>query len=203
MSYDSSATRARLLAAAYDEFVRVGFAGARVDRIAAAATANKQAIYAYFGSKGALFDAVLSDRLRVLADVAPFTPDDLPGYTGALFDELTGDPGLQRLTQWKMLERPEASEQEREAHLSKAGAIAERYGVALTTAMDAMMIALATAQSWNMTAAAIRDPLEDEPDKRLADHRAAIVAGVGAVTMALLEGRGPDERRPGDGRGVA
>ncbi|MEV6866312.1 TetR family transcriptional regulator [Streptosporangium subroseum] len=195
MSYDSSATRARLLAAAYDEFVRVGFAGARVDRIAAAASANKQAIYAYFGSKEALFDAVLADRLRVLADVVPFTPDDLAGYTGALFDELTADPGLQRLTQWKMLERPEASDQEREAHLSKAGAIAERYGVEVTTAMDAMMIALAAAQSWNMTAMVIRNPLNEDPGKRLAGHRAAIVTAVAAVTTALLDGPGLDERK--------
>ncbi|AWS43167.1 TetR/AcrR family transcriptional regulator [Streptosporangium sp. 'caverna'] len=193
MSYDSSATRARLLAAAYDEFVRVGFAGARVDRIAVAASANKQAIYAYFGSKEALFDAVLADRLRVLADVVPFTPDDLAGYTGALFDELTADPGLQRLTQWKMLERPDASDQEREAHLSKAGAIAERYGVEVTTAMDAMMIALAAAQSWNMTAAVIRNPLDEDPGKRLAGHRAAIVTAVAAVTTALLDG--PGERK--------
>jgi AcrR family transcriptional regulator len=195
MSYDSSATRARLLAAAYDEFVRVGFAGARVDRIATAASANKQAIYAYFGSKEALFDAVLADRLRVLADVVPFTPDDLAGYTGVLFDELTADPGLQRLTQWKMLERPEASDQEREAHLSKAGAIAERYGVEVTTAMDAMMIALAAAQSWNMTATVIRNPLNEDPGKRLANHRAAIVAAVAAVTTALLDRPGRDERK--------
>ncbi|MFF3755168.1 TetR/AcrR family transcriptional regulator [Streptomyces sp. NPDC002018] len=195
MSYDSSATRARLLAAAHDEFVRVGFAGARVDRIAAAASANKQAIYAYFGSKEALFDAVLADRLRVLADVVPFTPDDLPGYTGALFDELAADPGLQRLTQWKMLERPEASDQEREAHLSKAGALAERYGVEATTAMDAMMITLAAAQSWNMTASVIRNPLDDDPGKRLADHRAAVITAVAAVTTALLDRPEPDERK--------
>src|ERR1700742_952482 len=109
MAYNSAATRARLLDAAYAEFVELGFAGARVGRIATAAAANKQAIYAYFGSKEALFDAVLGDRLQVLADVVPFTPDDLPGYIGALFDALTDDPGLLRLTQWKALERPEAS----------------------------------------------------------------------------------------------
>ncbi|MFJ8009054.1 TetR/AcrR family transcriptional regulator [Streptomyces fagopyri] len=194
MSYDSSATRARLLTAAYDEFVRVGFAGARVDRIATAASANKQAIYAYFGSKEALFDAVLADRLRVLADVVPFTPDDLAAYSGALFDALTADPGLQRLTQWKMLERPEASDQEREAHLSKAAAIAEHHGVGVPVAMDAMMIALAAAQSWNMTASVIRDPLAGDPGKRIAGHRAAIVAAVAAATTALLDGPGADGR---------
>jgi AcrR family transcriptional regulator len=198
VSYDSSATRARLLTAAYDEFVRVGLAGARVDRIAAAASANKQAIYAYFGSKEALFDAVLGDRLRVLADVVPFTPDDLPGYTGALFDALVADPGLQRLTQWKMLERPEASEQERDAHLSKAGAIAEHYGISTTTAMDTMMIALAAAQSWNLTALVIRNPLADDPGKRLAGHRAALVTAVAAVAAALLDSDGDGPARSGD-----
>lgn len=186
MAYDSAATRARLLAAAYDEFVRVGLAGARVDRIAAAASANKQGIYAYFGSKEGLFDAVLEDRLRVLADVVPFTADDLPAYTGALFDGLVADPGLQRLTQWKMLERPEASDQELDAHLSKAGALAEHYGVDLTTAMDVMMIALAAAQSWNMTAPAIRNPGDGDQTRRLATHRAALVAAVQAVVAALL-----------------
>lgn len=51
MAYDSAATRARLLDAAHAEFAERGLAGARVDRIAAAAQANKQAIYAYFGSR--------------------------------------------------------------------------------------------------------------------------------------------------------
>src|ERR1700761_7077700 len=128
MAYDSAATRARLLSAAHDEFALVGFAGARVDRISAAAGANKQAIYAYFGSKEALFDAVLQSRLTVLADAVPFTPDDIPGYAGALFDELTSEAGLQRLTQWKALERPEASAAELAGHLSQAQAIADRYG---------------------------------------------------------------------------
>jgi len=77
MPYDSAATRARLLDAAYREFSDQGLAGARVDRIAAAARANKQAIYAYFGSKEDLFDAVLTHRLGELADAVPLTPDDL------------------------------------------------------------------------------------------------------------------------------
>jgi AcrR family transcriptional regulator len=44
LPYDS-ATRARLLDAAYAEFSERGLAGARVERIAAVASANKQAIY--------------------------------------------------------------------------------------------------------------------------------------------------------------
>jgi AcrR family transcriptional regulator len=184
--YDSAATRARLVAAAYDEFVRFGFAGARVDRIASAAAANKQAIYAYFGSKEALFDMVLQERWRVLADAVPFTADDLPGYAGALFDELTADPGLQRLTQWKALERPEATPAELSAHLSKAAELAERSGGTAEAGMDAMMIAIAAAQAWSMTAPAIRNPDGGDEAARRARHRAAVVAAVAAFTQALL-----------------
>ena len=64
MPWDSQDTRRRLLEAAITEFSAYGIAGARVDRIASAAKANKQAIYAYFGSKDALFaaEAIRSTR---------------------------------------------------------------------------------------------------------------------------------------------
>lgn len=186
MSYDSAATRARLLDAAYDEFVKVGLAGGRVDRIAAAASANKQRIYAHFGSKEALFDAVMAERLRVLADEAPLTADDLPGYAGALFDALVADPGLQRLSQWRMLEFPDASDGEIEAHVAKATEIAQHHGVSLTVATDVIMIALGAVLVWNTTAVRIRNPLGDDPTERLAQHRRAVVTAVAAVTDALL-----------------
>ncbi|TFV31258.1 TetR/AcrR family transcriptional regulator [Streptomyces sp. T1317-0309] len=128
MPYDSAATRARLLDAAYHEFSERGLAGARVDRIAAAASANKQAIYAYFGSKDNLFDAVLSDRLSVLADTAPYTPDDLPGYAGALFDALNANPDLLRLTPLAWLERDDATRGEIDSHLEKAVALRTALG---------------------------------------------------------------------------
>ncbi|MEU8756754.1 TetR/AcrR family transcriptional regulator [Streptomyces chartreusis] len=185
MAYDSAATKARLLDAAYDEFVRVGLAGARVDRIAKAASANKQAIYLYFGSKEDLFDAVMADRLRVLADVAPITADDLPGYAGALFDALVADPGLQRLSQWRALEFPEASEAEIDSHVTKATEIAESYRVGLTVATDLMMIALGASMAWNATAPRIRNPLDESEDRRLAAHRHSVVTAVTALTAAL------------------
>ena len=64
MPWDSQDTRRRLLEAATTETSAYGIAGARVDRIASAAKANKQAIYAYFGSKDALFAAAFDDRIR-------------------------------------------------------------------------------------------------------------------------------------------
>ena len=56
---DPGRTRARILAAATDEFSRYGLGGARVDRIAAAADTNKRMLYYYFGNKEGLFLAVL------------------------------------------------------------------------------------------------------------------------------------------------
>jgi len=56
---DPEQTRARILAAAKTEFARVGLGGARVDRIAVLAGANKRMLYYYFGNKDALFQAVL------------------------------------------------------------------------------------------------------------------------------------------------
>src|SRR5262245_24653463 len=77
---DPVQTRARILAAAKAEFARVGLGGARVDRIAAIAGANKRMLYYYFGSKDELFRAVLegtyehireSEKALHLDEVAP------------------------------------------------------------------------------------------------------------------------------------
>jgi len=49
----------RILQAATEEFARYGLGGARVDRIAARAGANKRMLYYYYGNKEDLFLAVL------------------------------------------------------------------------------------------------------------------------------------------------
>ncbi len=56
---DPVRNRQRILKSATDEFARHGLGGARVDRIAAQAGANKRMLYYYFGNKDALFLAVL------------------------------------------------------------------------------------------------------------------------------------------------
>ena len=56
---DAEASRARILAAATVEFSRHGLSGARVDRIAERAKANKRMLYYYYGGKESLFLAVL------------------------------------------------------------------------------------------------------------------------------------------------
>ena len=58
---DSERTQAAILVAATREFAQHGLGGARVDRIAAGARTNKRMLYYYYGSKEALFVAVLEE----------------------------------------------------------------------------------------------------------------------------------------------
>jgi AcrR family transcriptional regulator len=60
---DASA-RERILEVAIAQFSDVGFAAARVDKIARVAGVNKQLIYYYFGSKSGLRDAALEAMVR-------------------------------------------------------------------------------------------------------------------------------------------
>lgn len=102
---DAEATRARILAAATQEFADHGIAGARVDRIAATAGASKALLYTYFGNKDELFDAVFEAHVVANVDQVPLDADDLAGYAVALYDAYLGDPALVRLVTWKRLER--------------------------------------------------------------------------------------------------
>ena len=61
-SRDPERTRQKILAAATVEFARHGLGGARVDRIARRAGANKRMLYYYFGDKDKLFLAALEGR---------------------------------------------------------------------------------------------------------------------------------------------
>ena len=105
MAGDAEATRRRLLDAAAAEFAAYGIAGARVDRIAEAARSNKAQIYHYFGSKDALFDAVLGEFVVQTLRETPIDALDLPEYAGRLFDGYERHPELLRLASWYRLER--------------------------------------------------------------------------------------------------
>lgn len=118
MARDAAATRSRILQAAIAEFAEHGLAGARVDRIAERAEANKQLLYAHFGNKEGLFDATLVDSLHALLDAVPFDASDLPAYAVAMFDFTIDHPQVLRLAQWHTLERPGVLEQIPEAAAS-------------------------------------------------------------------------------------
>jgi AcrR family transcriptional regulator len=58
---DPEATQKRIMEAAIRDFSKLGFGGARVDRIALVAKTNERMLYYYFGSKEGLFVAVLEE----------------------------------------------------------------------------------------------------------------------------------------------
>ncbi|WP_327316259.1 TetR family transcriptional regulator [Streptomyces sp. NBC_01235] len=116
---DPEATRARIFDAAVAEFARYGIAGARVDRIAAEAKANKQLIYAYFGNKAELFSQVLGRCMVHLASAVPVDPDDIEGWLDRLMDYHAAHPELLRLLYWEGIEYGTAElpdEAERQQH---------------------------------------------------------------------------------------
>ena len=100
-----AATSRRILDAAAAEFAERGIAGARIDRIIAAAHTNKAQLYGYFGSKEGLLDAVIADFLERGANDVPFDADDLPGWAVGLYDANLRSPGLIRLMGWIRLEQ--------------------------------------------------------------------------------------------------
>jgi AcrR family transcriptional regulator len=179
---DAEATRARLLAAATEEFARHGVAGARVDRIASAAGANKQLIYAYFESKDGLFDAVLAKHCGALAERVPFDAEDMPGYVGRLFDYGLEHPEVYRLVTWAALERPDAvAAFERDSYGAKLNAIssAQRAGRvdASFAPADLLALLMAVAAAWFSASEAIRrfDSKNPMSPRRLAQFRQAAI----------------------------
>ena len=185
MPPDSAATRARLLDAAFEEFARYGLAGARVDRIAYAAQANKRLIYVYYGSKEQLFDAVIKQRVGALFDAVPFTAEDLPGFAATLFDHLLACPQLLRLGKWGQLERANSPAGEIQACRDKVDAIARAQKQGVITAdmepADLLILLLGMVTSWFNVSSAIRDLAATEDagsPECLQRHRAALTVAV-------------------------
>jgi TetR/AcrR family transcriptional regulator len=67
-SNDPARTREKILAKASEEFARLGFEGARVDRIAERCAVSKNMLYYYFHSKEKLFIAALERMYETLRE---------------------------------------------------------------------------------------------------------------------------------------
>jgi len=94
---DAAPRRDRILSAAASEFAQHGFAGARVERIAATAGVNKQLLFHYFGSKRGLHHAALRSLLeRPAAPAQPTTPpaERLRGLVVQLTGTVEAHPAL-------------------------------------------------------------------------------------------------------------
>jgi AcrR family transcriptional regulator len=105
---NAAATRRRILAAATAEFSAKGLAGGRTAHIAEIAGTNQRMIYAYFGNKDGLFDAVLEHNILLAQTAVAFDVHDLPGYAQQVFDFYRAHPHFVRLEMWQTLERPDA-----------------------------------------------------------------------------------------------
>lgn len=181
----ADATRARLLEAATEEFSRYGIAGARVDRIAAAAQANKNLIYVHYTNKETLFRAVFEAHVVRLLDEVPFSATDLPAYAGQLYEFFLDNPRLLRLAGWFRLEQgdyDEAVAAIARSNADKVAAIARAQAdgrVDLRYPADVVLtLVLATAAAWGSGNPATVSTY-DGPDPKIV--RLAIEAAVRGV----------------------
>jgi AcrR family transcriptional regulator len=147
-----AATRRRILDAAAEEFAARGIAGARIDRITSAARTNKAQLYGYFGSKDALFDAVVGESVAQITSAVPFDATDLADWAVRLYDYYLARPDLDRLATWIRLERrPTGALFERAEHREKLDAIAAAQASGLVRAgdpLDILAIAIALSRTW-------------------------------------------------------
>ncbi|OII34886.1 hypothetical protein BIU98_02715 [Curtobacterium sp. MMLR14_010] len=182
----STATKAKLLEAAREEFQRNGLAGGRVDAIADAAETNKRMIYAYFGSKNALFEEVVADNVRRVGAAVEFTPDDLPGYAVRLYDHWMTDTTSLRLFSWRNVELTTAPEFEDATYRQMIAAI-EATGVQRAAGMPAshlLAFVFALVLAWAIPAPAFAEPTDVTPASRHESIATAVrnlVAGAGAA----------------------
>jgi AcrR family transcriptional regulator len=121
---DPERTRAEILEVATREFATHGYAGARVDDMAALMRTTKRMIYYYFGSKEQLFIAVLERAYTAIRraerelDVAGLDPASAIRRVAELtFDHHESHPDFIRLVSIENIHRAE--------HMAKSPAIAE------------------------------------------------------------------------------
>lgn len=202
MAWDVERTKTLLLEAATAEFSAFGLAGARVDRIAAAAGVNKERIYQYFGKKDELFDAVLASELqRVMRDV-PIRgsgPGAMGDYAARLFDHHRADPVFARLMFWEGLERGNdiAARAERAAQSARKvdSVLAVLPGITRTDAADLLLTAV-TLCDGSRVLPQIDGLLAGLGDERVQQRRAFIVRTVTLLAETLSA---EAAQRPGSG----
>jgi AcrR family transcriptional regulator len=172
-----AATRDRIIEAATREFAEHGIAGARVERIVAAARTNKAQLYGYFGSKDGLFDAIFRSSLERIVNVVPIDATDLADWAVRLYDEYLRRPDLIRLATWARLERRPAGHLVDDAdrlndHKLRAIADAQAAGiVAPGDPFDVMAVVIAMSMAWspvsNVYAATADEPAEVHEQRRI------------------------------------
>jgi AcrR family transcriptional regulator len=165
-----AATRDRILEAATREFAEHGIAGARIERVVTAAHTNKAQLYAYFGSKEKLFDAIFFASLERIVNVVPIDATDLADWAVRLYDEYLRRPDLIRLATWTRLERRPAGHLVEETDRlddPKLRAIADAQAAGLVRPgppFDVLAMVIALSMAWspvsNVYAATADEPAD-------------------------------------------
>jgi len=145
------------LGAACEEFATYGFAGARIERISAAAGVSGERIYSYFGNKAALFRAVLAHRLDAALDEVVLTktgPAAAAEFAALYFDAVAADPGLARLVAWEGLEARETvalEERTRRAQASVAVLAAALPNLTADEVTELFVSVVTLVHGWHVT----------------------------------------------------
>ena len=96
--------RDTILSAARSEFAQYGLAGARIDRIARAADASKERLYAHFGDKETLFRGVVAADAAEFFAAVRLRADAVPEFVGDIYDLACRRPEHLRMMTWASLE---------------------------------------------------------------------------------------------------
>ncbi|WP_454561277.1 TetR family transcriptional regulator [Mycobacterium haemophilum] len=96
--------RDTILSAARSEFAQYGLAGARIDRIARAAEASKERLYAHFKDKEALFRSVVAADMAEFFAAVTLRPDAVAEFVGDIYDLACRRPEHLRMITWANLE---------------------------------------------------------------------------------------------------
>jgi AcrR family transcriptional regulator len=201
-----------VLAAAKAEFAAHGFAGASVDRIAAAARLNKAMIYYHFRSKAALYREILRDmfaaagsRIRNVA-ASSLPPDDkIRAFVSAIATEADARPHFPPI--W-FREIADGGAHLDEATLGEiagivgalAGFITEGVRAGRFRPIDPLLVHAGIVGPLLLffASAALRARMEKAGMSVTSFHdRTSLVAHVERVALGVLEGRmGEDRQRP-------
>jgi AcrR family transcriptional regulator len=96
--------RNTILGAARSEFAQYGLAGSRIDRIAKAADASKERLYAHFGDKEALFRSVVAADAAEFFAAVRLRAEAVPDFVGDIYDLACRRPEHVRMITWANLE---------------------------------------------------------------------------------------------------
>jgi AcrR family transcriptional regulator len=185
MATDPEGTRQRIFDAAVEEFAAHGNAGARVDRIAEKARANKESIYRYFGTKDELLRRVLDRFLDERGEQLLPQSRDLDAYAAGLFGYFAAHPEFLRLSLWEGLEfgaPPDGStvEHRRRHYQDKLAAITEQQRAGtIDPDLDPrhlLVVVLGVANYWHVLPQVVRIIFGEEPDRATLERHERFVA---------------------------